>query len=157
MPRKHQCYQFLCKAVTCSLGFSDLGPSSEFGCPLRWFKRSLTFPIGGCPGWDSILGPCGHGAEALLDEPPNHVRKSVMGTSSLDREPEKGVYFSERQRPLCWACTYIGRGARVLGVRLHSPVLGYVFAGIDVGGWARLAPAAHPHPHTINKRGISKY
>ena len=45
----------------------DVPPEVAYSCP-RASRKEV--PRGG-----SILGPCGHGAEALPDEPPSHVRK----------------------------------------------------------------------------------
>ena len=49
--------------------------------PAWWFTAALSIPERRCPGLGSILGPCGHGAEALLNEPPSHVWKCLLETS----------------------------------------------------------------------------
>ena len=69
-----------------------LPPEAAYSCPHASRKE--------VPRQDWILEPCGHGAEALLDEPLSHVWKSVFGTSSLDREPEK-VSASPNGRGSC--------------------------------------------------------
>ena len=48
----------------------DVPPEVAYSCPHASRKK---VPRGG-----SILGPCGHGAEELPDEPPSHVRKQIV-------------------------------------------------------------------------------
>ena len=78
-----ECYT-LCARLRRTNSGSDLGPSSGgHQPPAWWFTAALTLPERRCPGLGSILGPCGHGAEALLNEPPSHVWKCLLGTSLL--------------------------------------------------------------------------
>ena len=72
------------------------------------------------------LRPCGHGAEALLDEPPSHVRKMTDVTGQRARE---GCLLLRMPEALV-----LGLGLHNLTFKdLHSPVLGYLFIGISVG------------------------
>ena len=64
-----------------SLGFWTWNQTQGLSVPLRRLTAVLTLPERRCPGEDSNLGPCGHGALALLDEPLSHVRKLLFGTS----------------------------------------------------------------------------
>ena len=76
-----ECYT-LCARLRRTNSGSDLGPSSGgHQPPAWWFTAALTLPERRCPGLGSILGPCGHGAEALLNEPPSHVWKCLLETS----------------------------------------------------------------------------
>ena len=63
-----------------------------------------------------------------------------------DREPEKVAYFSERQRPLCWAWSYI---TYALEGQLHSPVLGYLFIGISVVEGTSSQLVGNPRIHMV--------
>ena len=48
----------------------DVPPEVAYSCPHASRKE---VPRGG-----SILGPCGHAAEAFLGAPPSHVRKQIV-------------------------------------------------------------------------------
>ena len=101
----------------------DLGPGRAE--VLWWVKASLTLPermsqVG------LNLRPCGHGAEALLDEPPSHVRKLTLTI------PPDGV-AGQRAREGCLLLQM--PEAVVLGVVLPLQSWDIVFIGIICNGW----------------------
>ena len=72
------------------------------------------------------LRPCGHGAEALLDEPPSHVRKLTLTI------PPDGV-AGQRAREGCLLLQM--PEAVVLGVVLPLQSWDIMFIGIICNGW----------------------
>ena len=89
---------------------------------LRWLTAVLTLPERRCPGEDSILGPCGHAAEAFLGAPPSHVRRQIRSWESRHRAPLYlvdllSVQCSRRatSNSLWWgrACSMLGCSRRV--------------------------------------------
>ena len=68
-----------------------LPPEAAYSCPHASRKE--------VPRQDWILEPCGHGAEALLEEPPSYVQKCV-GNFFTRQRARGGVCCSEWQRLL---------------------------------------------------------
>ena len=67
----------LCKADMHRSGSRTQDQVQGRGGPLQWFTAAFMLSRKRCPGQGLNLGPCGHGAEALLNEPPSHVRSHI--------------------------------------------------------------------------------
>ena len=96
------------------------------GWPSPWggLQLSSLFPKD-VPQVDSILGPCGHAAEAFLGVPPSHVRKSSSDHGSADKGHLSfcwtRVQCSRRANSdsLCWGGSILGWFP--VGCRSSSP------------------------------------